>query len=78
MSKETLKPCPFCGGEARCYSDPDEMEDSEGRIWAYYISCDRCAATSGWYFSRDHAAVAWNRRVTDGNIHTESQNARQL
>jgi hypothetical protein len=60
-----LKPCPFCGGEAR-------VSDCG---WGHcYV---RCTNTSGMkcpvrpitkYFDRANKAIeAWNRRAGDGN-----------
>lgn len=39
--KEKLKPCPFCGGEARVY-ESNEGSDGLQEIWI--ISCDICPA----------------------------------
>ncbi len=47
-----LKPCPFCGGEARIFN-----------AFGSKISCKRCDA--GVYDLFEEKAVAkWNRRVT--------------
>ena len=35
-----LKPCPFCGGEAVISVDPDAVEDTQGRRWAYNAVCN--------------------------------------
>ena len=52
---EKLKPCPFCGGEARI---EDELEDG-GKC----ISCIRCMACSPVYFDRcENMVPEWNRR----------------
>ena len=58
-----LKPCPFCGGEARIYFDPEGTKDIAGRHWAYNAVCDRCCATSGTTFLKEKAIEAWNRRA---------------
>lgn len=34
-----LKSCPFCGGEAVISVDPDAVEDTQGRRWAYNVPC---------------------------------------
>jgi Lar family restriction alleviation protein len=62
-----LKPCPFCGGLASIYFDPEGTRDTVGRHWAYTVVCDRCCATSGLMFSKEMAAEVWNRRATDEN-----------
>ena len=59
---DKLKPCPFCGGAATVYVDPDATRDSVGRLWAFYVVCDRCCAMSGTTFSKEKAVEAWNRR----------------
>lgn len=57
-----LKPCPFCGGEAVISVDPDAVEDTQGRRWAYNAVCIRCCATSGLTYTPQNAKEAWNRR----------------
>lgn len=61
MKKPELKPCPFCGGEAKIMKVP-----ATGNCVAY---CTKCAADVGraWYWKENDAAKAWNRRVTDEN-----------
>lgn len=58
-----LKPCPFCGGSASPYFDPEGVEDTMGRKWAYVITCNKCAASSGLCFSMEKAMEVWNRRA---------------
>lgn len=60
-----LKPCPFCGGEASYSTDPEAVMDSVGRLWAYTVTCNKCAASSGLCFSIEQATKAWNRREND-------------
>ncbi len=54
-----LKPCPFCGGEARI-----------GYGWPNYIFCIKCGARihhkSCGHKGIKGAVKKWNRRVTDG------------
>ena len=61
-----LKHCPFCGGKASLVIDPNATKDTEGRLWAYTIVCDRCAASSGLGWSEKMISESWNRRVNDG------------
>ncbi|MBO5831584.1 MAG: Lar family restriction alleviation protein [Alistipes sp.] len=58
-----LKPCPFCGGEARITADPEAVRDSQRRLWAFTVVCDRCCASSGLTFKPERAIEAWNRRT---------------
>lgn len=53
MSDE-LKPCPFCGGEAKC-----EIQDGE---MFYFVECVDCGnATCGWVYE-SRAIEKWNAR----------------
>ena len=55
MSKVKLRECPFCGGEADCWS-----EDTN-----YSVMCRDCKAF-GLYYRTEHEAIeAWNRRAVE-------------
>lgn len=57
---EELRPCPFCGGEARIIAKPYEPKVCVG------CDDDTCLGFSGlgWlYDSEQEAAEAWNRRA---------------
>lgn len=68
-----LKPCPFCGGEAKAVSYSSVGQDG----WIKYagcVTCFRCyvsVAFSGLSTdpsaAREKASEAWNRRVNDGD-----------
>lgn len=49
-----LKPCPFCGGEARHY---------EGKTFCHGVCCKKCNAKIYGYATEASAKRAWNRRV---------------
>ena len=53
MSNKELKPCPFCGGEAKIYEASEED---------FRVGCIRCHTWSDYYFTEDEAIKAWNRR----------------
>lgn len=63
---EGLKPCPFCGGEARLeaidFDDYDYTNPSEV-IW--WVRCSVCGAETDEYSTPTEAAAikAWNTRV---------------
>lgn len=59
---EKLKPCPFCGGEAKIERIAEEQET------LYYAMCICCCATNGAYHSKEKAAAAWNRRAEPETI----------
>ena len=49
-----LKPCPFCGGEAR-----EEEADDGGK----FIECSTCSACTALHYDRaENLVSAWNRR----------------
>ena len=52
---EKLKPCPFCGSEARLMRNQT----------AFYILCCECSAQSLWDIHKEQAIEAWNRRADD-------------
>lgn len=64
-----LRPCPFCGSAATLYGDPQEDGDC-------IVICNECGATSGYFYDREKAAGAWNRReAAAGNVAAETYQA---
>jgi Lar family restriction alleviation protein len=68
-SEGLLKPCPFCGGQARL-----KMHYKVKNSW--YVQCNDCgvrtpystqAAYEPWTRARDYPVKLWNGRVEDGN-----------
>ena len=61
---EKLKPCPFCGGEAKLRN--------EG--CCIFVKCKNCGAEAGLvhisaeYCANEKAAEAWNRRADNGKV----------
>ena len=56
---EMLKPCPFCGGNARRQDLTDE-----GNEGGSCIACDQCGASSPVHFDRkENLYDSWNRRA---------------
>lgn len=49
-----LKPCPFCGGEARTMHAPDN-----------WVECTECHAMSAMHTMMERAIEEWNRRVKE-------------
>ena len=59
-----LKDCPFCGGQAKLESTPDE---------ANFIECSSCGAATNLQWSLKDDAIPllvnrWNRRESIGKI----------
>lgn len=53
---EKLKPCPFCGGEAKVQRFPRN----------YSVYCTECGArTMSFKPTEEEAVEDWNRRVSD-------------
>lgn len=52
----TLKPCPFCGGEAKVMD-----------YWPFGVYCTRCAAKVPGFDGKD-SIDAWNRRSIDADV----------
>lgn len=60
MSDPELKPCPFCGGDARVDAMPVYVVAGD----CYQCICiGGCASSSAYYDSEEDAVAAWNRRA---------------
>lgn len=58
---ENLKPCPFCGGEAKM-----NIHRFAGLSNSYGVECKECMTQSSQFFAtREQAIAAWNRRAND-------------
>lgn len=51
---ETLKKCPFCGGEA---------ENKAVGNYIFWIKCKKCGAEGDVENSKENAVLKWNKRV---------------
>ena len=56
-----LKPCPFCGGEAKVFKHKKTMA-SFGTLFSHEVECAYCFCRTGLYPSEEKAVNAWNRR----------------
>lgn len=59
---EKIKPCPFCGAEARMYSGTTYRFDS-GHGWV--CACKACDAQGEIGETEEEAVRNWNRRVVN-------------
>lgn len=76
--KHTLKPCPFCGGEAKMkLSSFSGGGFGEGSYDDWLISCTKCQcrmkiAADGWYdreyYTEQQAVAIWNKRIGDNDV----------
>ena len=55
----TLKPCPFCGGEAILVKDFSSFKD-----WTY-VRCKECGAATSVSGNAYKAIELWNKRVEE-------------
>lgn len=63
MSKNELKPCPFCGGNAVMVQHCDNY----GYV-AYFVVCIECGNKTSLFRSTKTAEKKWNRRFPKGAI----------
>lgn len=61
--EETLKPCPFCGGQATIQA----FHHYPTQYWAQCADNPPCSVEVGGFLSEAEAIAAWNRRA-DGWI----------
>ena len=58
---EKLKPCPFCGGDAKVLPGSGIFNDQ--MLWV--AICVECKAKSRDFWTQDEAIAAWNRRADE-------------
>jgi Lar family restriction alleviation protein len=61
---EKLKPCPFCGGEAKLTKQPNPVFNA----WLCEIRCTKCHASPPVFYttSEDEIIKRWNQRTPEG------------
>ena len=68
-----LKPCPFCGGEARIRTG---ITSSVPKLSKALVTCQKCLASTDWFCDTESdaefvfkAIEAWNRRAGEEDEH---------
>jgi hypothetical protein len=72
-----LKPCPFCGGEAKLSNnevgrgvyDPETLaiiDTYSAEADTFWVECEECFAMSIGCNTEKEAIAAWERRAEDG------------
>ena len=61
MSREKLKNCPFCGGEAII---SNRWRGGESNLDEYDVHCQKCYIGTITRFTRRTVIQAWNRRAS--------------
>lgn len=62
--KKELKPCPFCGGEAKIHTSEEFFLIDKKKFSSVF--CKNCQATSRYFNTSKEAIEAWNRRADNG------------
>ena len=75
MENRELKPCPFCGGEAKVkvcdgagnfYMDIGTEVFMGRKLTHCLIRCEKCGVKTKAYLTRRGVYNAWNRRAENG------------
>lgn len=67
-----LKPCPFCGGEAKVKFEKD------GKWRWFYVQCRSCGVKTEHLWSQKAAVNAWNDRYEPSNDPLTLDELRQM
>ena len=77
MNNTELKPCPFCGREAKIVDDTTIMYIPQYQIRCKNISCTIRPKTN-WCVDKSEAIRHWNTRKPMDNIVTELESRKEL
>ncbi len=77
-----LKPCPFCGGNARMLRHELGIMGRSGYDWWHAIQCQRCNAAVGYddnrYRDKSDAIRAWNTRAPSPELTAANERIKVL
>ena len=60
-----LKPCPFCGGEAKSWATPAEDHETGDIYSLYFVQCSQCQNKTSYSKESEWAEADWNRRTPE-------------
>lgn len=66
MSKE-LKPCPFCGSEAKIKKTKEKFLLDEF-VEYYSVFCTNCCCETQYSSTEEETVKDWNRRADNGKL----------
>ena len=59
MNSNELKPCPFCGGEAKL----EQHKIMGFNVIIHYVRCCLCGCSTAEYVEKSTATTMWNSRA---------------
>ena len=60
--KQTLKPCPFCGGKAHILHVKNCKDNNDNSSYGWFVICSACLTSSDIYRTEQAAFDHWNTR----------------
>lgn len=61
MNEDELKPCPFCGGNAKIYNGEQDFLIYKQKC--YSVFCESCKCATQYRRTEKEAVEDWNNRV---------------
>jgi len=73
-----LKPCPFCGSEAKIYHEDIGEGYSKENIRWNTVTCSSCYSEGKSDLSQNNSITNWNRRVYPPEVQAVLEAAKEL